>query len=161
LANQLGGITPDIDQPTLAPFLAATCQWAATGKVLDKMLGGHGSSPFATGPCWLDFLAEIIEVPASQPAASEHRRCVVGTASRPASHLVMDYLCKEGVPWFAAIPSIWATAYQGTVTTDGMERSLFVVIWALISGTAAPVCQVTRRLHRKSSEALAVPAGSW
>src|SRR5262245_11299647 len=40
LANQIGGITPDIDQPT-APFWRNLPIGGPIGKVIDKMLGGH------------------------------------------------------------------------------------------------------------------------
>src|SRR5690349_18482340 len=40
LANQIGGIVPDIDQPT-APFWRNLPVGGFFGRVIDKMLGGH------------------------------------------------------------------------------------------------------------------------
>src|SRR5450755_1058004 len=40
VANQLGGIAPDIDQPT-APFWRNLPIGGYFGRVIDKMLGGH------------------------------------------------------------------------------------------------------------------------
>src|SRR3989344_456578 len=40
VANQLGGIAPDIDQPT-APFWRNLPVGGYFGKIVDKMLGGH------------------------------------------------------------------------------------------------------------------------
>ena len=40
LANQIGGITPDIDQPT-APFWRNLPIGGIFGKIIGKMLGGH------------------------------------------------------------------------------------------------------------------------
>ena len=41
LANQIGGIIPDIDQPT-APFWRNLPIGKLFGKVFGKLLGGHG-----------------------------------------------------------------------------------------------------------------------
>ena len=40
LANQIGGIAPDIDQPT-APFWRNLPIGGPIGRVVDRMLGGH------------------------------------------------------------------------------------------------------------------------
>src|SRR5205814_5344905 len=40
VANQLGGIAPDIDQPT-APFWRNLPVGGYFGRIIDKMLGGH------------------------------------------------------------------------------------------------------------------------
>ena len=40
LANQIGGIAPDIDQPT-APLWSNLPSGSVIGRVVDKVLGGH------------------------------------------------------------------------------------------------------------------------
>ena len=40
LANQIGGIAPDIDQPT-APFWRNLPVGGVVGRIIDKLLGGH------------------------------------------------------------------------------------------------------------------------
>jgi len=105
LANQIGGITPDIDQPT-APLWRNLPIGGIFGKVIDKMLGGHrflthsilGVGLFS-GLAWLllKFLHPIM------PAVNigiVWWAFVIGIVS----HLVMDTLTKEGVPWLLPIP---------------------------------------------------------
>src|SRR5437667_11524053 len=67
LANQIGGIAPDIDQPT-APFWRNLPVGGFLGKIFDKMLGGHrffthsllGLAAFGFGALWLLNLAHGI-----------------------------------------------------------------------------------------------------
>ena len=104
-ANLIGGITPDIDQPT-APFWRNLPIGKWFGKAFDKLLGGHrflthsllGLALFGFAAHWLlVFLHPIIS------------RVNIGLVwwafmIGMLSHLVMDTLTKEGVPWLLPIP---------------------------------------------------------
>lgn len=105
IANQLGGIAPDIDQP-VAPFWRNLPIGGMVGKVIAKMLGGHrfithsilGLFLFGLGSSWL--LALLHPIMPSVDTAIVWWAFMIGMAS----HLVMDTLTKEGVPWLLPIP---------------------------------------------------------
>lgn len=105
LANQLGGIAPDIDQPT-APLWRNLPEGHLVGKVFGKLLGGHrflshsllGFALFS----WLcnvllHFMHPIME---SVDIQLVWYAFMIGYLS----HLVMDSFTKEGVPWLLPIP---------------------------------------------------------
>jgi inner membrane protein len=105
LANQVGGILPDIDQPT-APLWHNLPEGHIIGKVFGKLLGGHrfishsivGFALFA----WLcDLLLHFLH-----PIMPHVNTMLVWYAFLLgyASHLVMDTFTKEGVPWLLPIP---------------------------------------------------------
>jgi inner membrane protein len=105
LANQLGGIAPDIDQPT-APFWRNLPEGHFVGKFFGRLLGGHrfishsilGFALFA----WLcSLLLHFLHpVMPHVDITLVWYAFLVGYAS----HLVMDSFTKEGVPWFLPIP---------------------------------------------------------
>ena len=105
LANQLGGIAPDIDQPT-APLWRNLPEGHYVGKVFGKLLGGHrfishsllGLVLFA----WLTNLALHALHPIMPHVDIQlvWWAFVIGYVS----HLVMDTLTKEGVPWLLPVP---------------------------------------------------------
>ncbi|HEY2004051.1 MAG TPA: metal-dependent hydrolase [Candidatus Saccharimonadia bacterium] len=105
LANQIGGITPDIDQPT-APFWRNLPAQGVIGKVFDKLLGGHrflthsllGVALFA----WLAHLLLVFLSPIMHhiDITLVWYAFLIGLIS----HLVMDTFTKEGVPWLLPIP---------------------------------------------------------
>lgn len=105
LANQLGGIAPDIDQPT-APFWRNLPIGGFFGRLIDKMLGGHrfithsvvGLALFGLGTQWL--LALLHPIMPSLDTEIIWWAFMIGMLS----HLVMDTLTKEGVPWLLPIP---------------------------------------------------------
>ena len=105
LANQLGGIAPDIDQP-IAPFWRNLPIGGFVGRVIGKMLGGHrfithslvGLVLFGFGTRALLLFFEPL-----MPAVDANFvwwAFMIGMIS----HLVMDTLTKEGVPWLLPIP---------------------------------------------------------
>lgn len=105
LANQIGGITPDIDQPT-APFWRNLPIGRFFGRFTDKLLGGHrflthsllGAGLFAYAANWLLIMLRPI-----MPRVDIHLvwwAFVIGLIS----HLIMDSFTKEGVPWLLPIP---------------------------------------------------------
>jgi len=104
-ANLIGGITPDVDQPT-APFWRNLPVGKYFGKVFDKLLGGHrfishsilGLAIFGFAAHW--FLVFLHPIMHSVDIGLVWWAFVIGMVS----HLVMDTLTKEGVPWLLPIP---------------------------------------------------------
>ena len=105
IANLVGGITPDIDQPT-APFWRNLPVGKYLGKFFDKMLGGHrfithsilGLALF--GYLFHMLLAFFHPLMPSVNSGYVWWAFMIGMVS----HLVMDTLTKEGVPWLLPIP---------------------------------------------------------
>jgi len=105
LANQLGGIAPDIDQP-IAPFWRNLPIGGFFGRIIGKMMGGHrfithsllGLFLFGLGASWL--LALLHPIMPTIDIGLVWWAFVIGMVS----HLVMDTLTKEGVPWLLPIP---------------------------------------------------------
>ncbi len=154
LANQLGGIAPDIDQPT-APFWRNLPVGGYFGKVIDKMLGGHRFlSHSLIGLAGFGLLSEII-LKFLQPSLPHLNSGVVWWAFMIglASHLVMDTFTKEGVPWLLPIPvkfGIPPVKNLRITTGKNMERVLFVVILAFdMWYCSAHYAQLLAVLHRQ------------
>lgn len=105
LANQIGGIIPDIDQPT-APFWRNLPSGKYFGKVVDRLLGGHRFiSHSILGLVLFGFLANLL-LHFLQPLMKNIDIHVVWLAFMIGmiSHLIMDTLTKEGVPWLLPVP---------------------------------------------------------
>lgn len=105
LANQIGGITPDIDQPT-APFWRNLPVAGFFGRLIDKMLGGHRFLTHSLiGVALFGFLAKALLI-FLHPIMKSTDTYIVWWAFiiGMLSHLVMDTLTKEGVPWLLPIP---------------------------------------------------------
>jgi inner membrane protein len=104
-ANLIGGIAPDIDQPT-APFWRNLPVGKYLGKIFDKMLGGHRFITHSIlGLVLAGFLANLLLLFLHPIMGSINTGFVwwafmIGMIS----HLVMDTLTKEGVPWLLPIP---------------------------------------------------------
>ena len=105
LANQIGGLAPDIDQPT-APFWRNLPIGRLFGRFADKLLGGHrflthsilGAGLLAWLANWL-----LIFLHPIMPHVDIHLvwwAFIIGLLS----HLVMDSFTKEGVPWLLPLP---------------------------------------------------------
>lgn len=137
LANQLGGIAPDIDQPT-APLWRNIPVGRYFGKIFGALVGGHrffchsilGVAAFAAlSLLLLQFLQPIM------PNVNIH--FVWGAfLTGVVSHLIMDSFTKEGVPWLLPIPFKFGfpPLRRLRVTTGkGMEN--FVVLPLLIALT--------------------------
>ncbi len=104
-ANLVGGIAPDIDQPT-APLWRNLPVGKYLGKIIDKMLGGHRFiSHSILGLALFGFLFHLL-LTFLHPIMPHVNIGYVWWAFMigMASHLVMDTLTKEGVPWFLPIP---------------------------------------------------------
>ncbi len=105
LANLMGGVTPDIDQPT-APLWRNLPVGKYFGKVFDKLLGGHrflthsflGLALFGYAAHW--FIVFLSPLMPHVDTGYVWWAFMIGMVS----HLVMDTLTKEGVPWLLPIP---------------------------------------------------------
>jgi inner membrane protein len=105
LANQLGGIAPDIDQPT-APLWRNLPEGHFVGKAFGKLLGGHRFiSHSLLGLALFGWLANLL-LHFLHPIMPHVDIQLVWYAFLIgyASHLVMDSFTKEGVPWLLPIP---------------------------------------------------------
>jgi inner membrane protein len=105
LANQLGGIAPDIDQP-IAPFWRNLPIGGFFGRIIGKMLGGHRFITHSLlGLALFGFITHWILV-FFHPIFPNIDITLVWWAFMigMASHLVMDSITKEGVPWLLPIP---------------------------------------------------------
>lgn len=104
-ANQIGGITPDIDQPT-APFWRNLPIGGVFGRVIDKGLGGHRFLTHSLlGMVLFGFLAKLL-LTFLHPLMAHVNSGYVWWAFMIGltSHLAMDTLTKEGVPWLLPLP---------------------------------------------------------
>lgn len=105
LFNQMGGIFPDIDQPT-APFWRNLPIGRLFGKAFDKLLGGHrflthslvGLVLFGWLFHWLLHMLNLL-VP-KMDAHIVWWAFMIGMAS----HLFMDLFTKEGIPLLLPLP---------------------------------------------------------
>ena len=105
LANQMGGIAPDIDQPT-APFWRNLPIGGFFGRIIGKMLGGHRFVTHSIlGLILMGFLVQLL-LAGIHPIMPSIDINLVWWAFMVGmlSHLIMDSFTKEGVPWFLPIP---------------------------------------------------------
>lgn len=134
VANQIGGIAPDIDQPT-APFWRNLPVGGYLGRIIDKMLGGHRFiSHSLVGLAGFGFLSWLL-LKFLHPAIPHTNITVVWWAFMigVASHLVMDTFTKEGVPWLLPIPvKLGLPPIKDLRVTTGsiVERGIFLGILA-------------------------------
>jgi inner membrane protein len=130
LANQLGGIAPDIDQPT-APFWRNLPVGHYFGKVFGKMLGGHrfithsllGVALSGFGVYWLlSFLHPIMP---NINIDLVWWAFIIGMLS----HLLLDTFTKEGVPWLLPVPiKIGLPPVKAWRVTTGKWLEKFIVV---------------------------------
>lgn len=105
IANQIGGILPDIDQPT-APIWKNLPVGKFFGKVIDKGMGGHRFLTHSLlGLAIFGLLAELL-LQFLHPIMKHTDIHLVWWAFMIGmlSHLVMDTFTKEGVPWLLPLP---------------------------------------------------------
>lgn len=104
-ANLAGGIAPDIDQPT-APLWRNLPIGGFIGRIFDKLLGGHrflshsilGLALF--GYVFHTLLHFLHPIMTSVNDGYVWWAFMIGMVS----HLVMDTITKEGVPWLLPVP---------------------------------------------------------
>jgi len=132
LANQLGGIAPDIDQPT-APLWRNLPLGKIFGKTFDKLIGGHRFLTHSLlGMAIFGYLALglLNLVHPIMPHVEVHivwYAFMIGMLS----HLVLDTFTKEGVPWLLPIPiKFGLPPFKAWRITTGkiVEQALFVLI---------------------------------
>lgn len=105
LANLIGGVTPDIDQPT-APLWRNLPIGSFFGRIFGKLLGGHRFLTHSIiGVALIAYLVHLLLI-FLQPIMGSVNIDVVWWAFLIGilSHLVMDTFTKEGVPWLLPIP---------------------------------------------------------
>jgi len=105
IANQLGGIAPDIDQPT-APFWRNLPIGGIFGKAVARLLGGHRFITHSlVGVALVGFLLSLF-LTFIHPILPTVQMDIVWWAFMigMVSHLVMDTFTKEGVPWLLPLP---------------------------------------------------------
>jgi inner membrane protein len=133
-ANLIGGITPDIDQPT-APLWRNLPVGHFFGELFDKAAGGHrfitqsiiGLILFGFGCHWL--LVFFSPVMHSVNIGYVWWAFMIGMFS----HLVMDTFTKEGVPWFLPIPlKLGLPPIKDLRITTGKAVETWIVFPALL-----------------------------
>lgn len=129
LANLIGGITPDIDQPT-APFWRNLPVAGFFGRFLTKMLGGHRFLTHSLlGVIFLGYLVYLM-LGFFHPVMPKVDIDIVWWAFMIGilSHLVLDTFNKEGVHWLLPIPiKIGLPPIRAwRVTTDSWAENWFV-----------------------------------
>ncbi len=134
LANQIGGIAPDIDQPT-APFWRNLPIGGFFGRIIAKMLGGHRFLTHSLiGLGLLGFLTHhLLEF--LQPIMPHVQNEYVWWAFMigMVSHLIMDSFTKEGVPWLLPIPIKFGfPPIKRLRVTTGKNIEKFIVLPLLV-----------------------------
>lgn len=133
--NQIGGITPDIDQPT-APLWHNLPEGHLIGKVFGKLLGGHRFiSHSILGLALFGWLCNLL-LHFLHPVMPHVDIQLVWYAFLIgyASHLVMDTLTKEGVPWLLPIPvKLGFPPLKSLRITTGHWVETWVVLPALVA----------------------------
>lgn len=132
VANQLGGIAPDIDQPT-APLWRNLPAGKYLGKIIDKMLGGHRfltHSLIGVGLLGLLFHMLLVLLTPIMPSV-DTGYVWWGFMIGVLSHLVLDTFTKEGVPWLLPIPikfGLPPIKRLRITTGELLEKVLFVLL---------------------------------
>jgi len=138
VANLIGGIAPDIDQPT-APLWRNLPVGGTVGRVFDRLLGGHrflshsilGVILFGFG--WHYFLKVLTPSFPHLDMTIIWWSFMIGFVS----HLIMDTITREGVPWLLPIPVKFGIpptkAFR--VETDGfVEKFVVFPLLFLVNG---------------------------
>ncbi|MGH7240683.1 MAG: metal-dependent hydrolase [Candidatus Saccharimonadales bacterium] len=137
LANQIGGIAPDIDQPT-APFWRNLPIGKIFGKFVDKLLGGHRFlSHSLLGLVLFAYLMKLL-LAVLHPLMLHVDTQLVWDAFVVGmlSHLVMDSFTKEGVPWLLPLPfKIGVPPIKALRITTGKFGEHFIVFPLLLIAT--------------------------
>jgi len=134
LANQLGGIAPDIDQPT-APLWRNLPVGRYLGKIFGVLIGGHrflshsllGLGLFAVvARLLLDFFQPLMP---RVDIGFVWVAFIIGMIS----HLLMDSLTKEGIPLLLPIPIKFGfPPVRAWRITTGKAVEMYIVLPVLI-----------------------------
>lgn len=138
LANQIGGIAPDIDQPT-APFWRNLPVGHFFGRIFDKLLGGHRFITHSTlGVAVFGGLVYLL-LQALHPIipSIDTQLVLIAFLIGMLSHLIMDTFTKEGVPWLLPIPIKFGVPPMkaARITTGKFGETLvFIGLLAFLAG---------------------------
>jgi inner membrane protein len=129
IANLIGGITPDIDQPT-APLWRNLPIGKYFGRIFDRMLGGHRFlTHSAIGVAIIGYLFYIL-LGFLHPIMGSVNIDIVWWAFMIGiiSHLLLDTFSKEGVPWLLPIPIKigFPPVKAWRITTDSWVENLVI-----------------------------------
>jgi len=133
-ANLVGGIAPDIDQPT-APFWRNLPIGGYFGRVFDTLLGGHRFLTHSIlGVVVMGWLAKLLLIFLHPIMPSVDGNLVwLAFMIGMASHLVMDTFTKEGVPWLLPIPIKFGfPPLKSLRITTGKFVEVFVIFPGLV-----------------------------
>lgn len=105
VSNLVGGITPDIDQPT-APLWKNLPIGKYVGKTFDKFLGGHRFLSHSLLGAFVFGFAFHYILQVLKPSFPHLDMEVIWWSFMIGfgSHLIMDTITTEGVPWLLPIP---------------------------------------------------------
>jgi len=155
LANQIGGIAPDIDQPT-APFWRNLPIGGSFGRIFARVLGGHRFVTHSLlGVALLGYLTWLLlnvlsPIMPHVAVTAVWQAFIIGLFS----HLVMDSFTQEGVPWLLPIPVKFGfpPIRKWRISTGKFAETLLVFpgliafnLWYLLSHYQ----QLLELLHRK------------
>ena len=141
LANQIGGIAPDIDQPT-APLWRNLPVGGFFGRLFDRALGGHRFLTHSLLGVALFGLVFRFGLQFLHPLLGSIDIGLVWWAFMIGiiSHLIMDSFTKEGVPWLLPITvKFGLPPLKSLRLTTGKKLESFVVFPGLV-GLAAWLC---------------------
>lgn len=134
IANLVGGIAPDIDEPT-APFWRNLPVGGVVGKIFGAVVGGHRFILHSIVGMLLAGLVVDLLLTFIKPSWPSLNGEVVWWAFMIgyASHLVMDSLTKEGVPWLLPIPFKFGfPPFRRWRVTTGKKLEVLVIFPGLI-----------------------------
>ena len=134
LANQVGGIAPDIDQPT-APLWRNLPSGSSLGRVVGKLLGGHRFLSHSLLGVILFGLLSGLFLHVIHPLMPHVDINLVWCAFLVGfiSHLVMDTFTKEGVPWLLPLTiKIGLPPVKRLRITTGKTAEMFFVFPMLL-----------------------------
>ncbi len=153
VANQLGGIAPDIDQPT-APLWRNLPIGKFFGKFFGRILGGHRFLTHSLiGVALMGFIVHWLLVTV-QPIIPGVQIEYVWWAFMIGmlSHLIMDSFTKEGVPWLLPLPIKFGfpplrrlRITTGKIVENFVVLPLLIVVLLVISFSYYP--QLLELLH--------------
>ncbi len=133
-ANLLGAVAPDIDQPTSSLWLKIPAG-SLFGHIISPLLDHHRKlSHSLLGLALFGFLAKYLLTYIHTFLLVDIRLVWWAFMLGFASHLVMDTLTKEGVPWFFPIPVRlgFPPLKALRVTTGGEVENLLVFTLLLL-----------------------------
>lgn len=128
IANQIGTSFPDLDQPT-AEFYQELPAGSVLGHLFSPLLGGHRHiSHSLLGLAIYSYIFHLLLNYLARYFALDMSLVWWSFVLGFASHLVMDSLTKEGVPWFFPIPIRFGFPpfKMLRITTGGFLEKFFV-----------------------------------